>query len=356
MGHMPPNPSLYELWHKDPTLDMPYKQAITCYFEHNAEMEVYSNLMSDPMMFKLWLDEEHVYLKSLLHKPPEETLQMEYWQWLVNLATSRQDLETILSTWTIITTQSVAPIQSNSSATRKRETMCCHTQENFQKDLKAVQELEGCLGITHHWVLEDEEWQAAACLVANRKALQGIHFISILEGPYKHTQQPYGLPYCNTTLQPKPSATEHWNSRRWLSMHFWLVLTFSGTWWDISTDLWASPTTWLAINMYFKLCQAKEEVVHLNMKITTSELVKLPTRILILCLHIRFPGISTSCGLGDIASVFQQMHMKAILSSSLVCADDREEDINEEANEDHGAILEDQYEAFENILSVTMDA
>ena len=44
-----------------------------------------------------------------------------------------------------------------------------HAQENYEKDLKAVQELEGHLGISHRWVPEDEEWQAAACLVANQK-------------------------------------------------------------------------------------------------------------------------------------------------------------------------------------------
>ncbi|KIK23092.1 hypothetical protein PISMIDRAFT_11215 [Pisolithus microcarpus 441] len=175
------------------------RQAIACYFEHNDEMEVYANLMkfllnnykqaldllsnghatleqlmcelgvSDPAIFRQWLDEERVYLKSLLREPAEETLQMEYWQRLVNLAASRQDLETILSTWTVVTAQNVAPIWSDSSATRKRETTRRHTQENYEKDLKAVQELEGRLGITCCWVLEDEEWQAAACLVANRK-------------------------------------------------------------------------------------------------------------------------------------------------------------------------------------------
>ena len=45
--------------------------------------------VNDPTTFKLWLDEERVYLKSLLHEPAEETLQMEYWQRLVNLAGSR---------------------------------------------------------------------------------------------------------------------------------------------------------------------------------------------------------------------------------------------------------------------------
>jgi len=47
-----------------------------------------------------------------------------------------------------------------------------HAQENYEKDLKAVQELEGHLGISRRWVPEDEEWQAAARLVANRKYQQ----------------------------------------------------------------------------------------------------------------------------------------------------------------------------------------
>ncbi|KAI6142300.1 hypothetical protein EDD17DRAFT_1662346 [Pisolithus thermaeus] len=93
--------------------------AIAYYFKHNDEMEVYANLtkfllnnykqalnilsngcvtlqrlmhelgVSDPATFKVWLDEECHYLKSLLCEPPEETLQMEYWQQLVNLAASR---------------------------------------------------------------------------------------------------------------------------------------------------------------------------------------------------------------------------------------------------------------------------
>ncbi|KIK17256.1 hypothetical protein PISMIDRAFT_15258 [Pisolithus microcarpus 441] len=72
------------------------RQAIMCYFEHNDEMEVYANLtkfllnnykqaldllsngrvtleqlmcelgVSDPTIFRQWLDEERVYLKSLL--------------------------------------------------------------------------------------------------------------------------------------------------------------------------------------------------------------------------------------------------------------------------------------------------
>ncbi|KAI6006788.1 hypothetical protein EDD15DRAFT_2139738, partial [Pisolithus albus] len=44
-----------------------------------------------------------------------------------------------------------------------------HAMENFEKDLRMVQDLEVKLGITKRWVPEDEEWQTAGRLVTNRK-------------------------------------------------------------------------------------------------------------------------------------------------------------------------------------------
>ena len=157
---------------------------------------------------------------------------------------------------------------SDSSATWKVETMHHHMQENYERELKAVQELEGHLGIPCRWVPEDEEWQAAARMIANWKyqwALdnleqlvvsqifellkmnqagtgkfisleltshwwpQAISFISTLGRPCKHARQPSGLPWHNIMLQPKPSAVAHWNSMRLSTMRFWPTSTFSGT-------------------------------------------------------------------------------------------------------------------------------
>ncbi|KIO01172.1 hypothetical protein M404DRAFT_28898 [Pisolithus tinctorius Marx 270] len=266
------------------------RQAIACYFEHNDELEVYANLtkfllnnykqalnllsngrltlerlmcelgVSDPDTFKLWLDEEREYLGSLLREPVEETLQMEYWQRLVNLAGSRD--------------------------TRK----------------------------------------------------------------------------------------------------------------DISTCPWASPTARLTINMYFKLCRAKEEVVRLNVEIrrVVTYLID-EDRYLRACealyqdtnpalayqisryrairsrftpLHLRTlekishlpgfrgtltPGISVSCGPGDSAHVPQRVPIQSVLSSPPICTDDGEEEADEDLDDDHGDDLEEQCEALQHILSVTTD-
>ncbi|KAI6041993.1 hypothetical protein EDC04DRAFT_2878686 [Pisolithus marmoratus] len=366
------------------------RQAIACYFEHNDEMEVYANLtrfllnnykqaldllsnghatlewlmcelgVSDPTTFKLWLDEEHVYLKSLLCEPVEETLQMEYWQWLVSLEGSRKSLETILSTWSVVTTHNVASIQSDGSTTRKAETMCHHAQENYKKDLKAVQELEGHLGITHCWVLEDEEWQAAACLVANQKYQQVLDNIEhlVVSQIFKLSKM---NPHIGKALQTCSAAI--------------CAALSQDTRQDASTHPWALPTTHLAINMYFKLCRAEEEVVHLNVEIyedcyiqacealyqdTHPALTHQISRYHAICsqftpMHLHYlqkisclpgfsgsivPGISMSCGLGD----------------SAIHTDDGGEDADEpNADEDHGATLEEQCEALQHILSITMD-
>ncbi|KAI6116970.1 hypothetical protein EDD17DRAFT_1477623 [Pisolithus thermaeus] len=430
------------------------RQAITSYFEHSDEMEVYANLtkfllnnykqaldilsngratldrlmcklrVSDLAIFKLWLDEERVYLKSLLHELPEETLQMEYWQRLVNLAASRQDLEAILSTWTVVTAQSAAPVWSDSSATRRRETTHRHAQENYEKDLKVVQELEGRLGITRCWVPEDKEWQAAARLVANRKyqrALDNVERLVVSRIFELSKMNQSGTRYklrkhIGKALQTRSAAIQaaltHYNTaakalgRRTLEFDEVVEYAFLAdfdllrdTRQDVLTRPWASPTARLAINTYFKLCRAEEEVVCLNVEICrivtylvdedryvracealyqdahpalayqTSRYHTIRSRFtpLHLCYLEKIshlpgfngmlsPGISTSCGLGDSAGVPQHVHIEAILSSSPVCVDGGEEDIDEDADEDHGATLEEQCEALQNILSVTTDA
>ncbi|KAI5989484.1 hypothetical protein EDD15DRAFT_2171323 [Pisolithus albus] len=430
------------------------RQAIASYIEHNDELEVYANLtkfllnnykqaldvlsngrvtldqlmrelgVSDLATFKLWLDEERVYLKSLLREPPEETLQMEYWQRLVNLATSKQNLETVLSSWTIVTPQSAAPISSDSSATRRRETMRRHAQENYEKDLKAVQELEGRLGISRRWVPEDEEWRAAARLVANRKyqrALDNVErlVVSRIFELSKMNQSGTGYKlrkHIGKALQTRSvairAALTQYNAaakalgRRMLEFEEVVEYAFLAdfdllrdTRQDISTRPWASPTARLAINTYFKLCRAEEEVVRLNVEIRrmVTYLVD-EERYVRACealyqdahpmlayqiskyrtvhsrftpLHLRYlekisrlpgfngmlsPGISVSCGLGDSAGVPERVHMETVLSSSVVCADDGEEEVDEDADEDHGAALEEHCEALQNILSVTVDA
>ncbi|KAI6138184.1 hypothetical protein BKA82DRAFT_4333280 [Pisolithus tinctorius] len=409
------------------------RQAIACYFEHNDELEVYANLtkfllnnykqaldllsngrltlerlmrelgVSDPDTFKLWLDEEREYLGSLLREPVEETLQMEYWQRLVNLAGSSKHLESILSTWTVIMANDAASPRSDSSATRKAETVRRHAQENYEKDLKAVQELEGRLEITHRWVPEDEEWQAAAAWIFELSKMNQ-------SGTGYKLRKHIGKALQTRSAAIRAALSQYNAAAKVLgrrTLEFEEVVEYAfladfdllrDTRKDISTRPWASPTARLAINMYFKLCRAEEEVVRLNVEIrrVVTYLID-EDRYLRACealyqdtnpalayqisryrairsrftpLHLRTlekishlpgfrgtltPGISVSRGPGDSAHVPQRVPIQSVLSSPPICTDDGEEEADEDLDDDHGDDLEEQCEALQHILSVTTD-
>ncbi|KIK26911.1 hypothetical protein PISMIDRAFT_8684 [Pisolithus microcarpus 441] len=147
---------------------------------------------------------------------------------------------------------------------------------------------------------------------------------------------------------------------------------------DISTRPWASPAARLAINTYFKLCRAEEEYLRACEALyqdTNPTLAYQISRYHTICsrftpLHLHSlekishlsgfsgtlaPGISVSCGLGDSTGIPQRVCMDAVFSSLPVAADDGEDDANEDTNEDHATTLEEQCEALQNILSITMD-
>lgn len=44
--------------------------------------------LTDESIFERWLEEEKTYLQGLMREPEDETLQMEYWQKLVNFTAS----------------------------------------------------------------------------------------------------------------------------------------------------------------------------------------------------------------------------------------------------------------------------
>jgi len=52
--------------------------------------------VSDARVFEDWLEEEKVYLLGLQTEPMHETLQMEYWQKLLNLQASEYVMQ---NTW-----------------------------------------------------------------------------------------------------------------------------------------------------------------------------------------------------------------------------------------------------------------
>ena len=63
---------------------------------------------------------------------------------------------------------------ANTRATRQTETARRHALENYEKDLRLVQDLENKLGISRRWVPGDPEWEDAERLVFNRKYQRAV--------------------------------------------------------------------------------------------------------------------------------------------------------------------------------------
>ncbi|KAI5985463.1 hypothetical protein EDD15DRAFT_2175880 [Pisolithus albus] len=301
------------------------RQAIPAYIAHNDEHEVYQNLttmilnnyrqalrviqegkntlphlmddlgITDVSVFSAWLLEENEYLASRSREPEEETLQMEYWQKLVNLDASRHlgDLA-----WTVATpcsTRTSSFVQRDIAATTRKETMRRHAMENFEKDLRMVQDLEVKLGITKRWVPEDEEWQTAGRLVANRKyqrcldQLESLIVARIFElSKMNQAGTGYKLrKHIAKALKARSAAIrtalDRFNTaaracsppRRQLTFEEVVEYTFladfdllrNATREDISQRPWASPAARAAMDQYFKVCRAEEEIERLNVEV-----------------------------------------------------------------------------------------
>ncbi|KIK22961.1 hypothetical protein PISMIDRAFT_55136, partial [Pisolithus microcarpus 441] len=297
-------------------------QAIRGYIAHNDENDVYQNLttmilnnykqalgiieegrstllcimnnlgITDVSVFGVWLSEENEYLTACLCEPEEEMLQMEYWQKLVNLDASC-DLA-----WTMATPSSTATltfVQKDITATMRKETMHCHALENFKKDLKIVQDIEIKLGVMKHWVPEDEEWQTTGHLVANHKYQHCLNQLESLVIAWifelsKMNQLGTGYKLCKhiaKALKARSAAictVLDWfntTARACSPLHPQLTfkevveytflanfdLLHNATCEDISQCPWASPAACAAMDQYFKVCHAEEEIKCLNVEI-----------------------------------------------------------------------------------------
>ncbi|KAJ7016692.1 hypothetical protein C8F04DRAFT_1215408 [Mycena alexandri] len=157
------------------------RQILASYFKHFDTNETYANLskflvdnywqaleilegepalylgmkaagIDDVTEFPRRLEAEFTFLKSLMADSEEDTLHMEYYQRLVNLADRRLKLELTKCK------------DSTASATVRR-----HAQENFDKAWIEVQETEVRMGVKERWLDTSPEWAEAAHLVSTKR-------------------------------------------------------------------------------------------------------------------------------------------------------------------------------------------
>ncbi|KAG0691985.1 hypothetical protein DFH29DRAFT_986014 [Suillus ampliporus] len=384
------------------------QQAIDSYFEHNNDFEIYANLsnflynnykqaldmlangntvlpnimqdlgVTDDSVFERWLDEEKAYLK-------EETLQMEYWQRLVNLRASSIALDAVMAMFSMDSHHDIASYDTQVRTTRKAESL----------NLKLVQVLECKLEVITCWVPEDAEWQKAGRLVANRRyqraldRLEGLVVARIFElTKMNRAGTGYKLrKHIAKALQTRSvairSALNTYNTvaaamspprqtLKWEAVVNYAFLAdfdlLRNACADVSQAPWSTPGARSAMDLYLKMCRAREEISCLNVEIRRlvtwrfnewhlkrlHDISMLPGFSGTLA-----PGLSVHTGLGESASVpdvipvymlTDNMHRDELLSP--VCPDTHE-DLDEEEQAEE--IAEEASRNLQDILLVTDD-
>ncbi|KAJ7814507.1 hypothetical protein B0H14DRAFT_3090103 [Mycena olivaceomarginata] len=233
--------------------------------------------VQDVSVFEEWLRLEKACLNGLSTEPLEETLKMEYYQKLVNLDESEARLSDLCGA-VAHEDPSQQGYQQNISATRRLETQQRHAMELRDKVLLAVQDLELRMDLRDQWTPGCAEWSEAAVLVVNRRyqraldKLQGLVIARLFEltKRFKHAQhaiktaiEQYNAAAAALEVPRKPFSWEEVVDYTFLS-DFDLLRTSRR---DILTEGWAQPAGREAMDNYFKLLRADEEIKRLNIEI-----------------------------------------------------------------------------------------
>ncbi|KAF8128818.1 hypothetical protein K438DRAFT_2000099 [Mycena galopus ATCC 62051] len=237
--------------------------------------------------FAAWLGKEKQYLRTLTKEPVQETLEMEYYQKLVNYRDSEERAGSIqtVSWMQFVPTAGDAGYAEAAKQTRRVETQRQHAEEVAHKSLAAVQDLEVRLGITTRWVPGSEEWEKAAKMVSSRRyqraldQLQRLVVVRMFELTKLRKQIAKALQVRSKAVK---SALERYNvaaaamappklQLSWAQVveYAFLVefdLLREGCE-DIRAEPWALPAGRVALDQHYKMLRAEEEIERLNVEI-----------------------------------------------------------------------------------------
>ncbi|KAG1860363.1 hypothetical protein F4604DRAFT_1882611 [Suillus subluteus] len=338
------------------------QQAIDSYFDHNNDIEVYGNL------------------SNFLH--------CNYKQALNILATGdatlpkvMQDLrigdDSVFESWLD---------EEKVRTTCKVESMQCHAVEDYDRNLKLVQALECKLEVSTHWVPEDTDWQKVGRLIANRKYqcaldhLEGLVVARIFELTkmnrvgtgyklHKHiakalqTRSMAIRAALNTynaiaSAMATPRPTLQWEE----VVDYAFLADF-----DLLRNAWADISQLpCAMDLYFKMCQAREEISRLNVEIRHLVVWRFNAH------HLKWlhdismlpgfsgtlvPGLSMHTGPGESASVPDAIPANTLAGPiftpkpSLPIHVDTHQDLDEEEQEEE--LAEEASRNLQDVLLVT---
>ncbi|KAJ7788156.1 hypothetical protein B0H14DRAFT_3504535 [Mycena olivaceomarginata] len=274
------------------------QQEITMYAKHFDSCKMYANLSKFFILktegalqawmqqekidsvdrFHEWLVEEKMYLQGLKNarKTNEEMLEMEYVQKLVNLSASQARYK-------------VAAVE----ARRARDGDGTFTP-GMEKEEGRVEELEEMLDIVEHWTTELPKWAATVDGIKKRKyalALDSLELL-IVEHIFELTKMNQSQPgykmrkHIAKALQARSKAMKNTIDRyndaaiileppmprlTWEQVVEYAFLVDFDILWDTHLDVqskpWTRPAYRLAMDRYFKILRAREEIKRLNIEI-----------------------------------------------------------------------------------------
>ncbi|KAJ7310670.1 hypothetical protein DFH08DRAFT_918254 [Mycena albidolilacea] len=245
--------------------------------------------------FETWRTKEKVHLRSLSKEPEQETLEMEYYQKLVNLMDTEGRVAAILGVeWPFIPAGHDTDYAEAAKATRRIETQRRHAPEVQAKAVAAVHDLEDRLDIAVHWIPGDEKWEAVAVMVRRQHYqraldhLQGLiisrmfelakcnmsgtgyklrkHIAKALQARSKAVKNAIAKYNGIAESMTPPKPTLNWNEVVEYAFLTDFDLLYEGRE-DICGELWAQPAGRAAMDQHFKLLRADEEILRLNIEI-----------------------------------------------------------------------------------------
>ncbi|KAK0493708.1 hypothetical protein EDD18DRAFT_1310535 [Armillaria luteobubalina] len=193
--------------------------------------------------FKAWLQEEEDYLSNLQYELPKETIEMEYFARLVHYYDVESKV-TASNRVIFIDATNGTHLQSQDD-THKMETARRHLLKKRSQELERVQDLERSLNIfpEEQWIVGSEKWRENEQRVAMRMYQ---HCLDRLEGLV--------VAHIFELTKMNMSHTADFDLLRDVCQ-------------DMSDRKWATPAGHQAMDTYFKICRAKEEIKHLNIEI-----------------------------------------------------------------------------------------
>ncbi|KAF5315642.1 hypothetical protein D9611_004979 [Ephemerocybe angulata] len=263
-----------------------YKQAL----EILSEQDELARMMKDQGIanidvFSTWLDEEQ--------EPPKETLEMDYYQKLVEYKESEANLAKARSTF-LQHDPSAPPPPSTGKRTQSPETKMRHATELNTKILRAVMDLELKLDVKKRWTEGSKDWVAAADLVSKRRYQRCLDQLEslIVSRMFELTKMNmsktgYKLrTHISKSLQTRSqairNALERYNvaaaamkppqqSLSWDQVVEYAFLAdfdlLRVSREDIRARPWAQPINRAIMHKYFKIQRAREEIQRLDIEI-----------------------------------------------------------------------------------------